>query len=94
MDKGPNQESGLQRGIVVPEKHFLRVMQEQSQITRLRIWTDFGKELAPYVTALLMLVFVGLVCPQALILAAPALSVWVFRNLKDRAGKRDRDDNH
>ena len=88
---GQKQERLL--GTTVPQKHFLKWMHEQSSITKLKLRYDLAKESLPYFTALLMLIFTGIVYREALIGVAPTLFAWIIHSLKKRAERKDKDDS-
>lgn len=59
----------LQRGVSPPHDPQL---QAQFSLARLKIWTDLAKESLPFVTIIILVVFTGLVKPEALMYLLPA----------------------
>jgi hypothetical protein len=91
MEQKVNSIPAASTAISVPEKHFLKWLNEQSRIARLKLKYDLAKESLPYITALLMLIFTGLVYREALIGVAPTLFAWIIHALKKRSEKKDKD---
>lgn len=77
----------LTASVDIPKRFFLKVVQIQSDITVLKMRYDLARESLPYVTALLMMIFTGLVYKEALIGVAPTLLAWVVHSLRKRFDK-------
>jgi hypothetical protein len=54
----PEEIEPRQNTITVPEKYFLKWLNTQSSIARLKIWCDLVKEALPYLTMFLVFLLV------------------------------------
>jgi hypothetical protein len=67
---------------VVPEKHFVKWMQMQFSISRLKILCDLTKESFPYLTVILLFILTAIIYPPALIVVIPSLITFLIKMSK------------
>ena len=66
MEQEKHQEIGLQVSVAVPEKHFSKWLQIQSQLAKLKIWIGFAEFVLSLIAGVALIAYVATKAPENL----------------------------
>ena len=82
----PDEKDLNQDSIMIPEKHYLKWLNEQSNIARLKLKYQFASEAMPYIVTLILFILTAVLCPTALIIVIPGLITLLVQVVKNQKG--------